>query len=490
MSSARELLEGLVAKACEDGAEAAPQTLLDALGLVSDAVAAISDHDRCNDLFVIAFECLPRIHENGYGPPLSPQQREIWIETLRWLLRELRAWKRSDDTGHRKLISLLMVAQVAGPRSILWPLLPDDIGGNREFIAALEAAVRSSTVAFAARGQQPAPIWEREAVAVLSKADLEEDWVKIEYLWPKFAAAIVPDTFLAIAANGLARFRFDRLVAACSGLKQSPAAMMLANALPLETRLCVAAASRNPHVQFCFVLSSVLECPRRERLPQAAQHALTEVLRLVAADDLRWQSWMKAFNRYPVRYPAFHAPLGRALASLHEAALRTYVDAIELSVGQAAGRSQVAECLEAFRVNAQDNQRQKLWEFAHQQWKAWDFEAGNADRALFHIGWSELDYAIVGFAIECMTAPQREAMIAEIVAKLSTVPNAWHASKADMLSSWYRVLSELQPYAHAARAASAEENWLATTGHYLPDGVNNFYYGIIFGTWRRDEGVE
>lgn len=451
---------------------------------MSDAIAAISDHDLCNDLFEILFECLPRIHEIEYGPPLSPQQRKRWIETLRWFLRELRAWKRSDDPGHRKLIALLMVGQAAGPESILWPLLPDDIGANCELIAALEAAVRSSTVVFAARGQQPAPIWEREAVTALSKADLEEDWVEIERLWPKFAAVIVPDTFLAIAANGLARFRFDRLVAACSGLKQTPAAIVLANALPLETRLRVAAASRNPHVQFCFVLPSMLECPRRERLPQAAQHALTEVLRLVAADDLRWQSWMKAFNRYPVRYPAFHAPLGRALASLHEAALRTYVDAIELSVGQAAGRSQVDECLEAFRVNAQDNQRQKLWELAHQKWRAWDFEAGNADRALFHIGWSELDYAIVGFAIECMSALQREAMITEIVAKLSTVPNAWHASKADMFSSWYRALSELQSYAHARHVASAGGSWLATTEHYLPDGV------IIFGAWRRDEGVE
>jgi len=481
MSSVCELLKELVVEACQDGAEAAPQTLLDALAAISDAIAAISDHDRCNNLFSILFECLPCIHESGYGPPLSPQQRERWIETLRWLLRELRTWKRSDDAGHRKLIALLMVVQAAAPANILWPLLPEDIGKNSEFIAALEAAVRSSTVVFSARGQRPAPIWEQEAVSALSKADLEEDWAEIERLWPQFAAAVVPDTFLATAANGLARFGFYRLVAACCVLKQTPAAMMLANALPLEVRLRVAAASRNPHVQFCFVLSSMFECPRTERLPQAAQLALTEILCLVGADDLRWQSWMKVFNRYPVRYPAFHAPLGRALANLDDAALRTYVNAIELSAGQAASRTLVAECLAAFRANSPLDQRQKLWGLAHQCWKDWNFEAGEADRSLFHVGWSELDYAIVGFTIECMSEPQREAMIAKTIAKLSAVPNEWHASKADMLSSWYRVLSELQPYVHARRVVSAQGDWLPTTGHYVPDRAKEPYYRMMFG---------
>lgn len=480
MSSVRVLLEELVAEACKDGAEAAPQVLLDALDATSDPVAAVSDHDQCSDLFAILFACLPRIHEIEFGLPLSPEQRQCWIETLRWLLRELRAWKHADDAGHRKLIALLIVVQAAAPSSILWPLLPDDIGGNRDFIAALEAAVRSSTVVFAARGRRPPPIWEREAVAALSKADTEEDWVEIEHLWRKFAAAMIPDTFLAVAANGLARFRLDRLVAACSGLKQTAPAMLLAHVLPSEIRLRVAAMSHHPHVQFCFVLSSMLDCPKTARLPQAAQEALTEVLRLVAAEDRRWQSWMKAFNRYPVRYPALQAPLGRALVGVDAKALHTYVEAIELSAGQGAGRSQVAECLQAFRASASPRQRQKLWERAHQRWKAWNFEVGEDDRSIFQIGWSELDYAIVGFAIECLQESQRVEVMAEIVARLAVVPEQWHASKVDMLSVWYRALSELQPYAHAHQVEMDGRDWLARNGQYSPDWIATPYYRMMY----------
>jgi hypothetical protein len=258
--------------------------------------------------------------------------------------------------------------------------------------------------------------------------------------------------------------------------------MLLADALPPEFRLRVAAMSKNPHVQFCFVLSSILDCPKTARLPEVAQEALTEVLRLVAAEERRWYSWMQAFNRYPVRYPALHAPLGKALASADDAAMRTYVEAIGLSAGEATGRAQVAECLEAFRANAPLDLRQKLWKLAHERWKAWNFDADKPDRALFRIEWSELDYAIVGFAIECISELQREAMIAAVITKLSIEPDLWHASKVDMLSAWYRALSELQPYAHARHVVSAEGRWLATTRHYELDGVNEPYYRMMFRT--------
>ncbi len=96
-------------------------------------------------------------------------------------------------------------------------------------------------------------------------------------------------------------------------------------------------------------------------------------------------------------------------------------------------RETVAECLSAFAATAARQRREALWTLAHERWSGWRFSEGDTGVPLVGIGSSELDYAIVGFAVECMSAAQRAEKKAAFIAELSELSDVWHGSVTDFM---------------------------------------------------------
>jgi hypothetical protein len=95
---------------------------------------------------------------------------------------------------------------------------------------------------------------------------------------------------------------------------------------------------------------------------------------------------------------------------------------------------------------------------------------------LTRINWSQLDYAVVGFACEVMSEADREAAIVAIKNDLQNLELQWFASQSDINDAWNRLLSRFQPYAYAAQIALAEVDWLAERHVVLPfDPSTNDY---------------
>jgi len=88
-----------------------------------------------------------------------------------------------------------------------------------------------------------------------------------------------------------------------------------------------------------------------------------------------------------------------------------------------------------------------------------EFRFGNGTSTLHHVSFSELDYAIVGYALECLSAEVRAVYISDTVSKCSFVATAWHATHRALSSECYRQLSLLQPFAYAEKAGTASD-WL------------------------------
>ena len=82
------------------------------------------------------------------------------------------------------------------------------------------------------------------------------------------------------------------------------------------------------------------------------------------------------------------------------------------------------------------------------------------------VGCCELDYAIVGYAVECMTVQQRDEKCAAVVAELSSIDELWHASETDFIQSVAGILSVLQPYVFA-RQIGVNDDWLMAEGRYI-----------------------
>jgi hypothetical protein len=255
---------------------------------------------------------------------------------------------------------------------------------------------------------------------------------------------------------------------------QTVIALQIARALRVDQCLAVAVRSRNPYVEFAAVHQTVSGRPALSELAPGDQHALTTVLLKIAADEPRWRAWMSVFNTFPVQRPALQAPLGVALAQAPDTAIDPYVNAIMLfpkSVKQSPpdpNRRCIASCLREFRARAATDRRALLWTKAYDRWRTWDFDRANAQTHLVEICRSDLDYAIVGFASECLDDVGRAGMFRELFERLRTFENIWHASISDCLSEFRRIMSTYQPFAQATHALQSGDDWLTETKVHFP----------------------
>jgi hypothetical protein len=184
-------------------------------------------------------------------------------------------------------------------------------------------------------------------------------------------------------------------------------------------------------------------------------------------------------------YPALGLSLGRALAEAPLAAIDGYVSSIRLypkPVGPDVGRRSVAKCLREFRATATPEQRRALWTRAHGRWLQWGFNQADPNQHLMAISWSDLDYAVVAYACECMDEAARNSAMDRIRAEVQTLENRWYTSFTDILTCWNRLLSQFQPYAHATFIASnTSEDWLPEIQSYFAfDPSANAYTHLMY----------
>jgi hypothetical protein len=172
---------------------------------------------------------------------------------------------------------------------------------------------------------------------------------------------------------------------------------------------------------------------------------------------------MQVFNAYPVRYPALQRSLGQALATVPEPAVSAYVDSIVLHVLPVSAdpnRRNTATCLQAFRAAATPERHCALWTLAHDRWSAWRFDQANPETHLFAVNWSQLDYAVVAYASECLDQAERDASMNTVRERLGQLDDLWHNSITDIVTAWNRLLSQFQPYAHSSQILKSGEDWL------------------------------
>jgi len=393
-----------------------------------------------------------------------------YVSLLRWLIHELRQWRRTKDDHFRAFVAAVITAQAFDSDNNLWRHLPDDLEENLDLIDFLKALVAHAAANIdVARGSRHNA--EAEALAKFKQADANGDWVGIMELWTRLRdVPFLTDTLQTQAVRFLCRYAIDGLVQALANLRQTAVVMQVSGALSIEQSLRVGRLSDNPYVQLAAAYWTVagLRHPRNRtsQLTSDEQHLLSELLLKVAADGPRWQAWMEIFNKYPVRFPLLQASLGIALSKAPVAAVGPYIDAIWLYAKPAQpdpGRRCVADCLRVFREHASIDRRKALWTAAHTRWSAWNFAEADPNTHIFSINWCDLDYALVGYACECMDDAVRENAIETIRKDLETIDNRWHPSLTDIITNWNRLLSRLQPYAVASTVVKNDEDWLTET---------------------------
>jgi hypothetical protein len=486
MTSAKEDLAGAIRRASQDGPAEGPTALVRLAATFENPINALFDWDRANQLFGAfnnEFGFINRTRQ--MKARMSEAELTRYTALIRWLIAELRVWRCAQDDHMAALVVIVVVAQICDSEAELWPLLPDDIGANTDLAGYLRELVASLSVNFTTSGPKAAPPHENEALAKFQKAEADGDWFGMIEGWKLFEhQPFLSGALQTQAVRCLNRYFIDDLLQAAANLRQIAVAMQIARALTIEQALRLALASANAYLQLAGAYQSVEQPRPPQTLSPVEQQHLRDLLLKVAPDAPRWAAWMRIFNTYPGRFPLLQPSLGEALAKAPQDAIEPYIKAVHLypkRPGPDPGRDGLAHCLRVFRSRAEFDRRKALWTAAHSRWLAWNFAHGEPNMHLIWICGCDLDYALVGYAVECMDNTVREAAIQKIRNELEKIDLQWHASKTDMFSAWNRLLSKLQPYARASVISGNDEDWLTTNKVCWPfDPNQNRYLAIKY----------
>lgn len=475
------VLVDVLADARNPGPASGPRDLLSALAAIDRPMELLSNWDRCQALCG-AFSDEYSFIQLARAAQVRPSDVDMkkWSALLRWMLEELTNWNTGDDPQLRTLAAVFIAGTMSDADHELWGLLPSPFEANQHLVETLQGMLKSCNVLIDAPLHIRAPISTKEAIDRFAAANAAKNWKEINECLDGFGDYISASLLQTQATRILARCEKNHLLSVLSGIDEALLAVSFVDAIWDEyTYLALAVDCTSPHFEFAALRSAVY----RRRYPSPTVQGLDFLLIKMSADPGRWRDLMDIFNRYPVRYPRLQDALGRALAIVPSQAREAYIAAIQLNdvAFDDAGRENVAACLRAFQAQANRNQREAMWRLAYDRWSAWDFGRSDPDTHLLQIRASLLDYAIVGYAIECLGANAAMQVRVDILAKSLSLHQRWHLSEFAMMADWNRSLSSFQPFGHAEHIlAGNNEDWLCKARSYLPVDTQTDYLKLKY----------
>jgi hypothetical protein len=475
------VLADVLADARNPGPASGPRDLLAALAAIDRPMELLTNWDRCQTLcsaFSEEYSFIQLARAAGVRPGLADMQK--WSALLRWMLEELTGWNPASDPHQRTLAAVFVAGTMSDIDHELWRLLPSPFGANQRLVVTLQAMLKSCKVSIDAPLHIRTPISTKEAIDRFAAANAAKEWKEIDECLRGFGDYNSASLLQAQAARILARCGTNDLLTVLSGIDEALLAASFVDAIwDEDTYLALAVDCTSAHFEFAALRGAV---NRRGHPPPIVQ-TLERLLIKMSADPVWRRDLMDVFNRYPVRYPRLQEALGRALAKGPLEAMEAYVEAIQLNsfAINDPGRENVATCLRAFQAHANLNQREAMWRLAYDRWSAWDFGRSNPDTHLLQIGASLLDYAIAGYAIECLGVNAAMQARIDIVTKALNLHQNWYLSSSAMVTDWNRSLTSLQPFAHAEHVlANNNEDWLCVARNYLPVDTQTDYLKLKY----------
>src|SRR5580658_7919661 len=133
--SGNDQLAEAVREAANQGEAVAPSQLIALLAGLENPVQALMDWDQANQLFAALNTEFGFINHARFArTPIQPSDMSRYAALLRWLMRELRQWRRAQDRESRAVVAMVVVAQVSDFDGSLWHLFPDDIAANADLV--------------------------------------------------------------------------------------------------------------------------------------------------------------------------------------------------------------------------------------------------------------------------------------------------------------------------------------------------------------------
>jgi len=95
----------------------------------------------------------------------------------------------------------------------------------------------------------------------------------------------------------------------------------------------------------------------------------------------------------------------------------------------------------------------------------------------------ELDFAVIGYAVECLDDNDLQSMLRMLQRELNAVQARWYRDRLAFDAAWYRALSRWQIFTYAAGVRVGQYEWEAPLKLLMPfDPTANRYLAMSLGT--------
>lgn len=236
----------------------------------------------------------------------------------------------------------------------------------------------------------------------------------------------------------------------------------------LLQRFQLALDTTNELFRFILLFSLELNNNKYHSLTGEEAECFAQIFQKVGSNINQLRHWLIIFNRYPVRFPILAEGFGVYIAKYaSESDMDLYLESIKVEAintqhGYYDTRQILGKTFHKLAEVAEGNVRKLFWSKCYCKWLAYNFGNVEEQYHLSAVHLSNIDYALVGYFIECTEHTDREEIVQSILKDIDSIfTKNWYVSQSSMTTELYNLLSKLQPICYASEVGKeALASWL------------------------------
>lgn len=407
----------------------------------------------------------------GLKDSLTQDEQNTLDGLLKWLIQELRVWDETEDKNARRLALIFIISNILIEN--LWELIPFSVINNPKINNFLEGRFDRFQRNIVIPQQQQVPIWEKEAAQQYIKAIHDRDWQHLAnkwHIWRHSPKLDQVNTFQYQIFLFLLNYSPEQLIRTTNRYEDFISLMLICreHSFSLLQRFQLALDSTNELFRFALLFSLELNNDKYHDLTDEEADCFALIFQKTGSNIDQLRLWLMLFNRYPVRFPIFAEGFGVYVAKYaSETEIDIYlesikVEAIKLQNGYYDAREILGKTFQKFAAVAECNVRKLFWDKCYCKYLAWNFGYVEDHYYLNAVHLSNIDYALVGYFIECQEQGDREEVVQNILKDVDSIfTKNWYGSQSGITTEFYNLLSKLQPVCYAGEVGKDQlTSWL------------------------------
>lgn len=501
----KALMGSLISEANCEGSILVPTELLNQLTKSENPILQLSNpwNDGGAVFYNSLFNQFSFLEDDRIENSILPDHdRSQWVSLLRWFFNEIKIWKPEAGQYQIKLIALTIISSIHDWDDLFWDLMPHAAIKNDALVQFISDVV--SKLKFT--DQKKSKDFVNDDNTLERRFfELERDGNIVESLnliqRSRIDCIVFPNCYLKQIIRIIYKSGSEDIVSATSEYVGILESLFVSSVLTNEQKFNLALKSHN-HL---IILSILFQCQNKNlklfdgkavntQLSEKETQLLANLYVRISQNPKLWGDFLKLFISYGHIVPSFQPIIGLALVSMSEKSIIEYVNSLRLeysafNVGKVVtgnnfhNQDNLTNVFSSFANNADLQRRMKLWDIVYQKWNEWNYLGEYNQNQIITICSSNVDYALIGYSLECLTKVECDNKIEDILKQILNIEQKWYSSVVDLYADLYRLLSKYNIYARANQIRAVNENWINKNQITIPNHLTGSqYHGLRFET--------